>query len=106
MQTYALWNMIGLYPVTGQQTFLVASPWFERLEIALGEGKKLTITSKGGDQDTRIYVQSLKVNGKVWDKNWVTYDDVFAEGGRMDFVLGAEPVRWANNGTLPPSPAS
>lgn len=105
MQTYALWSMIGLYPITGQTTFMIASPWFAHMEIALGGGKKLTITSTGGDQDTKIYVQSLKVNGKAWDRNWVTYEDVFANGGRMDFVLGAEPVRWAN-GTLPPSPAS
>lgn len=50
-------------------------------------------------------MQSLRVNGNVWDRAWVEWDDVFARGGRMDFVLGTEPVRWAN-GTLPPSPAS
>ena len=106
MQTYALWNMIGLYPITGQTTFMIASPWFAHMEIALGGGKKLTITSRGGDPDTKIYVQNLKVNGKTWNKSWVTYDDVFANGGEMDFVLGAEPSGWADKGTLPPSPAS
>jgi putative alpha-1,2-mannosidase len=105
MQTWVLWNMIGLYPLTGQTTFLVGSPWFERLELDLGEGKSLLITSTGGDQDDDYYVQSLRVNGEQWDKAWVTWDDVFSRGGRIDFVLGAESVRWAN-GTLPPSPAS
>lgn len=105
MQTWVLWNMIGLYPLTGQTTFLVGSPWFERLEIDLGNGKTLLITSEGGDQEESIYVQSLRVNGKAWDQSWVTWEDVFAEGGRLDFVLGAEPVRWAT-GALPPSPAS
>jgi putative alpha-1,2-mannosidase len=33
------------------------------------------------------------------------WEDVFVKGGRMEFVLGAKAVRWAN-GTLPPSPAS
>jgi hypothetical protein len=47
----------------------------------------------------------LKVNGEDWDRAWVTWEDVFAKGGRMEFVLGSEAVRWAN-GTLPPSPAS
>lgn len=105
MQTWALWNMIGLYPVTGQTTFLVGSPWFERLELDLGDGKKLRLTSSGGDQDGSIYVQSLRVNGEDWYKAWVTWEDVFAEGGTMEFSLGREAVRWAD-GPLPPSPAS
>ena len=105
MQTWILWNMIGLYPLTGQTTFLIGSPWFERLELDLGDGKTLLITSTGGDQEESIYVQSLKVNGEDWDRAWVAWDDVFAEGGRMEFVLGPEAMRWAN-GTLPPSPAS
>ncbi|KAK5136210.1 hypothetical protein LTR08_003817 [Meristemomyces frigidus] len=105
MQTWLLWNMIGLYPMTGQDFFLIGSPWFERLEIQLGTNKSLIVTSTGGDADTAYYVQSLTVNGKPWDRAWVTWEEVFADGGRMDFVLGSEPMRWAN-GTLPPSPAS
>lgn len=97
--------MIGLYPVTGQTTFLVGSPWFEHLSIDLEDGKTLTVTSTGGNRETAFYVQSLKVNGDAWDKAWVTWDDIFANGGRLDFVLGEQPTRWAN-GTLPPSPAS
>ncbi|KAK3675388.1 hypothetical protein LTR78_004898 [Recurvomyces mirabilis] len=105
MQTWILWNMIGLYPMTGQTTFLIGSPWFKHLCISLGEGKSLTITSTGGNKDDAYFVQSLKVNGQSWGKAWVTWNDVFANGGTLDFVLGAEPVFWAN-GTLPPSPAS
>lgn len=105
MQTWILWNMIGLYPLTGQTTFLIGSPWFEYLKIDLGGNTTLVITSEGGNADTAYYVQSLKVNGNAWDRAWVTWDDVFASGGQLDFVLGEEPVRWAN-GTLPPSPAS
>lgn len=99
--------MIGLYPVTGQTTFLIHSPWFESMTIDLGEGKNLKITSTGGDGngDTNYYVQSLKVNGKRWKKSWLTWDDVFAHGGTMEFVLGAEAKQWAT-GALPPSPAS
>lgn len=91
--------------MTGQTTFLIGSPYFEHLEIDLSGGKSLVITSTGGNRDTAYYVQSLKVNGQSWDRAWLTWDDVFANGGRIDFVLGSDPVRWAN-GTLPPSPAS
>lgn len=107
MQTWLLWNMIGLYPVTGQTTFLIHSPWFESMTIDLGEGKKLQITATGGDGngDTDFYVQSLKVNGQPWTKNWLTWDDVFARGGTLEFELGSQPMNWTT-GPVPPSPAS
>ena len=105
MQTWLLWNMIGLYPLTGQTTFLIHSPWFS-MNIDLGEGKSLNITTQGGDSDKNFYLQSLKVNGKVWSKSWVMWDDVFAQGGTMEFVLGDSPSTWCEEGELPPSPAS
>ncbi|KAJ5689967.1 hypothetical protein N7462_004359 [Penicillium macrosclerotiorum] len=107
MQTWLLWNMIGLYPITGQTTFLIHSPWFESMTIDLGGGKALKITATGGDGngDSNIYVQSLKVNGKAWTKNWLTWDDIFAHGGTLAFELGPNAADWAT-GDLPPSPAS
>ncbi|OHF01485.1 glycosyl hydrolase family 92 [Colletotrichum orchidophilum] len=104
MESWLLWNMIGLYPLTGQTTFLIGSPWFSDLKISLGGGRELQITSSGGSEDV-YYVQSLRVNGKKWDKTWVTWEDIFAKGGTLKFELGPEPVEWAT-GELPPSPAS
>ena len=97
-----------MYPVTGQTTFLIHSPWFESLTINLGSGKSLVITSTGGDGngDTNYYVQSLKVNGIPWLQNWLVWDDVFANGGTMEFVLGGDPLQWDALGSVPPSPAS
>jgi predicted alpha-1,2-mannosidase len=110
MQSWLLWNMIGLYPLTGQTTFLIQSPWFSNLTIDLENGNTLIITSTNGTvaglPDEAIYVQSLKVNGKPWTKNWLTWNDVFANGGTMEYVLGTEMTPWDSNGALPPSPAS
>ena len=145
MQTWLLWNMIGLYPLTGQTTFLITSPWFS-MNIDLGNDKTLNITTTGGNSDTAYYVQSLRVNGFVfphplnvqlaafsgepfppehvpsiplltmaanseinrqdWNKPWLTWDDVFANGGSMEYVLGSSPSGWSTDGDLPPSPAS
>jgi hypothetical protein len=96
--------MIGLYPLTGQTTFLIGSPWLKDLTINLGGGAKLEITAQGASSEDAIYVQSLKVNGKDWDKAWVSWNDVFRDGGKMEFVLGKNPVNWAT-GPPPPSPA-
>jgi putative alpha-1,2-mannosidase len=104
MESWLLWNMIGLYPMTGQTTFLIGSPWFSNLEIALGGGKSLKITSTGGSEEA-FYVQSLKVNGQSWYNNWVTWSDIFANGGTLEFSLGADPIQW-DTGARPPSPAT
>lgn len=104
MESWLLWSMIGLYPVTGQTTFLVGSPWFSDLALDLGDGKTLQINANGGN-DSAFYVQSLQVNGEDWDRAWVTWDDIFARGGTLDFELGPDPVDWAT-GPPPPSPAS
>ncbi|KAH7406001.1 alpha-1,2-mannosidase family protein [Phaeosphaeria sp. MPI-PUGE-AT-0046c] len=110
MESFVLWQMIGLWPMTGQTTFLILAPWFEEVTISLGEGKSLKITTTGGGCDSAFcgdaaYVQSLKVNGEPWTKSWITWDDVFAKGGTLDYVLGSEAVEWTT-GDLPPSPAS
>ncbi|KAF3067035.1 hypothetical protein GL218_08810 [Daldinia childiae] len=104
MESWLLWSIIGLYPMTGQTTFLIGSPWFKDLTIDLGGGNKLQINTEGGDAQS-YYVQSLKVNGENWDKAWVAWEDVFAKGGTLDFVLGPEPADWAT-GDAPPSPAT
>ena len=75
----------------------------------IGGGNTLEITARGVDgneiDEDAMYVQSLRVNGAPWDKAWVAWDDIFAEGGSMEFVLGPDPKDWAT-GPLPPSPVS
>ena len=104
MESWLLWNMIGLYPMTGQPIFFIGSPWFSDLTIDVGGGKTLEVTAKGGSENT-FYVQSLKVNGESWNKSWVSFDDIFANGGKLDFVLGSTPSKWTT-GQRPPSPGS
>ncbi|KUJ10327.1 glycoside hydrolase family 92 protein [Mollisia scopiformis] len=104
MESWLLWNMLGLYPMVGQTTFLIGSPWFANTTISLGGGHNLVVTTTGGS-DTSYYVQSLLVNGKQWTQSWLTWNDVFASGGTMDFTLGPTPANWTT-GNPPPSPAS
>lgn len=100
--------MIGLYPITGQSTFLIHAPWFESLTVDLGGGKTLEVTASGGGKDgdgEDVYVQRLSVNGNVWKKSWVDWRDLFESGGKLEFELGSRAVNWTD-GRVPPSPAS
>ncbi|PHH90632.1 hypothetical protein CDD83_3079 [Cordyceps sp. RAO-2017] len=106
MESWLLWNMIGLYPMTGQPVFLIGSPWLSNLTIDLGRGKQLRVESSGGGgDDDAFYVQSLRVNGQPWNRSWLTWHDVFADGGTLQFVLGSNPANWTT-GPPPPSLAS
>lgn len=104
METWLLWVMLGLYPMTGQSTFLIGSPWFADLRFDLGGGRALEVTTTGGGPDS-YFVQSLAVNGQPWNQSWVTWDDIFAEGGTLAFVLGPQAVNWTT-GPPPPSPGT
>lgn len=64
----------------------------------------LRITANGlNNQEGSYYVQSVKVNGKQWDKNWVEHDELMLLGGSLEFELGSEPKGW-ESGEVPPSP--
>lgn len=104
MESWLIWNMLGLYPIVGQTTFLIGSPWFANTTLSLGDGKSLAITTTGSSESS-FYVQSLEVNGKAWNQSWLTWNDTFANGGTMHFVLGPEASNWTT-GKPPPSPAS
>lgn len=101
MNSWLLWQLLGIYPVVTQDVFLIASPWFEDINITVNGNRTLRITATGLDQGP--YVQSVKVNGKAWTQNWLTHGDVMVEGGTIDFALGANMTLW-ETGALPPSP--
>ncbi|KAL8663510.1 MAG: hypothetical protein Q9202_003820 [Teloschistes flavicans] len=39
---------------------------------------------------------NLRVNRKEWKKNWLEWNDEFANGGTLDFDLAEEPSGWSS----------
>lgn len=101
LDSWMIWQMLGLYPVATQPVYLIGSPWFTNISLAVGDVKRLSITAQNLS-DSSYYVQSLKVNGQAWNQSWLSHDDI-KDGGSLDFVLGSSPVAW-DSGMLPPSP--
>jgi putative alpha-1,2-mannosidase len=88
--------------VVTQPVYLILSPWFSDLNISVAGNKTLRITTEGLDDGP--YIQSLTVNGVLWDKSWLSHDDLIdGEGGRIHFALGNGETEW-DVGELPPSP--
>ena len=103
LDTWLMWNLIGLYPIATQPIYLILSPWFSDLTIHVGNGKHMHITAENLDiQNESFYVQELWVNGLRWEKNWIEHE-VLVGGGEMRFVLGKERKGW-DIGERPPSP--
>lgn len=103
LDSWLIWNMLGLYPVATQDVYLILSPWFDNISVDIGGGRKLHITAQNLS-DSSYYVQSLKVNGQPWNRSWLTHDDlVGGDGGQIEFVLGPTPGEW-DTGNVPPSP--
>ncbi|KAM0227880.1 hypothetical protein ACHAPO_011169 [Fusarium lateritium] len=107
MSSWLVWSMLGLYPVVTQPVYLILSPRFENISIKLGQaGGTLRITAQGLSDGP--YIQSLRVNGKAWNKSWVSHSDLVREDGKeslLEFTMGAKAVEW-DSGELPPSPGT
>ena len=95
-------SCLGLYPLMGQDLYLVSAPAFDRAEVDLGRsGKVLTIEAPGAGAG-RCYVGSVTLNGKGLDRCWLRHGEI-AEGGVLRFELAAAAGDWGA-GEPPPSP--
>ncbi|RCK59290.1 hypothetical protein Cantr_07713 [Candida viswanathii] len=103
MQSWLVFSLLGFYPISGTTTYLISSPFVSKATINLENGARVTITANNLSQEN-IYVQSLKINGEDWDKNWFEHNALFGEnGGSIEFELGGEQTVW-ETGEVPPSP--
>lgn len=103
MSAWYLFGMLGLYPLRmGAPEYVIGSPAFERAEVRLDNGRTLTVIAHG-NSDKNVYVQSLKLNGRPWDRAWLQHEDI-ADGGVLEFVMGSKPSAWGSGAdALPPS---
>ena len=103
LNSWLIWQMLGLYPVVTQTAILIGSPWFEDINMTVNGNKTLRITATGLDNESSYFVQSVKVNGQQWRKNWLEHSDVMVNGGTIEYELGKKMKAW-ENGDVPPSP--
>lgn len=103
LNSWLLWQMLGLYPVVTQPVYLLSSPWFSDINMTINGNATLRIRANNLDNENSYYVQSVKINGKSWMQNWFSHEDVMINGGTIDFQMGSEMKFW-ETGPVPPSP--
>lgn len=105
MGAFLLWSTMGLFPVAGQDVYLITPSFFEEVSVTSPlTGETATVRNKGFDADySNLYVQSATVNGEPWTKSWVPHR-FFTEGWTLELTLGDKESDWGmEKGDRPPS---
>ncbi len=85
-----VFSAMGFYPVCpGTPQYVLGSPLFKKMTIKLEDGKQLVIRAPASDK-SNYYINSMKLNGKNYTKNWISHADL-QKGGELYFELKDQP---------------
>ncbi|KAI0376761.1 glycoside hydrolase family 92 protein [Hypomontagnella monticulosa] len=95
MGAFVVFGMLGLFPIAGQDVYLISAPFFQEINITSPlTGKTAQIKTTGFDANyENIYIQSVTVNGNPWTESWISHA-FFAEGWTMELSLGNRESEW------------
>lgn len=103
--SFIAFAMSGLFPVAGQNVYLITPPYFESVSyVSPVTGKVATIRNLHFDPGyEKIFVQSAKLDGMEYTKSWIGHE-FFLNGGTLELMLGDEESDWGTREEdLPPS---
>ncbi|MFJ4850297.1 GH92 family glycosyl hydrolase [Streptomyces sp. NPDC088733] len=102
MSSWYVLSSLGIYPLqAGSSNWAIGSPQFTGMTVHRESGD--IVVNAPGNSTKNVYVQSVKVNGK--SQRGVSIDSsVLANGGTIDFQMGASPSSWGTGkNDAPPS---
>jgi predicted alpha-1,2-mannosidase len=100
ISAWYMWATMGIYPIAGQDIYLLTTPTFSSSQFNLENGKKFIIETKNLSAKNS-FVQYATLNGKPLNKAWIRHADIM-NGGKLILVMGTKPSTWGSN-NLPPS---
>ncbi|MFH1377703.1 MAG: GH92 family glycosyl hydrolase [Planctomycetota bacterium] len=100
--TYVMCAMMGLYPIMGQDVWLLTAPMFEKSEIKLGATGKTFVISAPGGSETNAYITGAKLNGKDLNRAFLRHSEI-SGGGILELTVSDTATNWGQ-GDVPPSP--
>jgi predicted alpha-1,2-mannosidase len=97
MSAWYVLSAMGFYPVTpGSDVYVLGTPLFDTLSIALENGKLFKVIANNVSKDN-FYIQSVLYNGKPWTKSYITHQ-IIMDGGVLEFEMDAEPNKeWGSS---------
>ncbi|RCH55788.1 glycoside hydrolase family 92 protein [Mucilaginibacter hurinus] len=91
----------GFHPISpGDNRYELTSPVFSKITIKLdpkfATGKTFTVVANN-NSDKNVYIQSAKLNGKVYTHSFINHADIIA-GGTLELEMGDKPnENWGIN---------
>jgi predicted alpha-1,2-mannosidase len=102
MSSWLIFSTLGLFPVAGQDIYLISTPSIPDASLNLGNGTKLHIIARNLDgQGLNRYVQSATLNGVDLTTAWFRHSQI-ENGANLILTMGSAPSKWGEN-TPPPS---
>ncbi|GIG30538.1 glycoside hydrolase domain-containing protein [Cellulomonas marina] len=105
LSSWYVWASLGLFPVAGQNLFLLNAPAWRHARLALGTGRELEIDTVGFVEPEpggpAQYVQAVQVDGIPLERPWLSGTEVH-RGGHVVVELGPQPSGWGTT-VRPPS---
>ncbi len=85
-----VFSALGFYPVApGSGQYALGAPLFRDAKIHLPNGKTVNIKAPDNSDQNR-YIQSLSINGKPYDANYLTRSMLY-NGATLDFTMSDNP---------------
>lgn len=102
MSAWYAFSALGMYPVSpGMPYYVLGSPIFPRSILHVGDGRTFTLIADGVS-DANRYIQSATLNGRVFERPWISHDEIVA-GGTLELKMGAEPnLQWGSEPAFAP----
>ena len=88
--TWYVFSAMGFYPVCpGSGEYVFGAPLFSKITLQLENGKQFEIDAANNSKEN-FYVSGINLNGKSWDKNYITHKELL-KGGKLDFTMSSQP---------------
>ena len=100
MSSWLIFSTLGIFPVAGQDVYLISTPSIPDASLSLGNGRKLRIVAKNLDRaGLNRYVQSATLNGVDLPNAWFRHDQI-KDGATLVLTMGSAPSNWGR--AVPP----
>jgi len=105
MSAWAVFSMMGLYPVSpGIPYYILGTPIFDEIEIQPKNSDKSFRIRAPRNDISEIFIHKVKLNSLMYNKSYIWHSDIM-KGGILEIVPGQEPNKefGKNVNERPPS---
>lgn len=90
MSAWYVFSAMGFYPVDPiSGKYEIGTPMYPEMKMHLADGKIFTILAPAVSKEN-IYIQSVKLDGKPYDKSYITHEQIM-NGSIFEFEMGNKP---------------